>query len=372
VLIVAHNWDDLTNAVRTFFAFLPLLIGQIAVAYVLSKRKESTGWREGASMFLFLAIGTSISLVSQIYNIPGDLTSFLVTWMLLALPLVYLVPSSMVSLMYLIGVTYYGMETDYMSRGNDLDLGYWALLIGVIPHYLLLIRERPVSNFTGLHHWVVPISLSIMLGSFAFEHETLMFPAYVCLFTIFYFIGNSPHFSGRHPLAQAYLPIGALGVMSILMAFTFHDMWEDVVSDELLDSSALFAPETMILLVLFLIAILMFWRRNTNRPLKEMRPLEAVFFLFVILFILGMTTSFVVITMNILVLVVGILTIRYGASRDHLGILNYGLLIITALIVCRFVDTDLSFVARGIMFVLVGLGFFFTNYVTLKRRKSND
>ena len=33
---------------------------------------------------------------------------------------------------------------------------------------------------------------------------------------------------------------------------------------------------------------------------------------------------------------------------------NYGLIIITALVICRFFDTDLSFVLRGLLFISVG------------------
>lgn len=371
ILIVAHNWDNLGRSIRTFFAFLPLLIGQVAVGYTLARQKESTAWREGSAIFIFLAIGTSISLVSQIYNIPGNISSFVVTWMLLALPLVYLIPSSMVSLLYLVGITYFGTQTDYLGNGRELDLRYWALLIGIIPHYSSLIAERPVGNFAGLHHWLIPISLTIMLGSFAQQHEIVMFPAFVCLFAIFYFIGTSSHFKGRHPLANAYLPIGALGTIGILMAFTFRGMWKEVLSDSINMDGLILAPETMLLTILLVIAVILFVKRNRNRPPAEMRPLEVVFLLFTLLFFIGLTSSLVVIAMNFLVLIIGILTIRYGAIRDHLGILNYGLLVITVLIICRFVDTDLSFVARGIMFVIVGLGFFLTNYLTLKKRKSH-
>jgi len=71
------------------------------------------------------------------------------------------------------------------------------------------------------------------------------------------------------------------------------------------------------------------------------------------------------------VFIIGLLTIRNGARQHHLGILNYGLLMITALVVCRFFDTNLSFVVRGILFVSVGAGFFGANYWMLKRRKAN-
>jgi hypothetical protein len=75
---------------------------------------------------------------------------------------------------------------------------------------------------------------------------------------------------------------------------------------------------------------------------------------------------------NLLVLGIGLLTIRRGARAAHLGILNSGLLLIAALITCRFFDTDLSFVFRGVLFVLVGLGFFLMNYWMLQKRKTHD
>ena len=98
ILIIAHNWDELPRMIKTIFAFVPLIIGQGLCAYTLWKRKESTAWRESSSVFLFFAVGASISLISQIYNIPGNVSSFVLTWMLLILPLVYLLRSSVTSL----------------------------------------------------------------------------------------------------------------------------------------------------------------------------------------------------------------------------------------------------------------------------------
>jgi hypothetical protein len=42
------------------------------------------------------------------------------------------------------------------------------------------------------------------------------------------------------------------------------------------------------------------------------------------------------------------------------------------LAVCRFFDTDLSFIIRGLLFVTVGIGFFATNYWMIKKRKANE
>jgi hypothetical protein len=72
-----------------------------------------------------------------------------------------------------------------------------------------------------------------------------------------------------------------------------------------------------------------------------------------------------------MVLAIGILTVRKGAMLDHLGILNYGLLIIAVLVTCRFFDSDLNFIIRGILFLIVGIAFFLSNVWMLKKRREN-
>jgi hypothetical protein len=128
-------------------------------------------------------------------------------------------------------------------------------------------------------------------------------------------------------------------------------------------------PEFLTALVLTIAALgLLVYQKMKQRPII-LRPAEWVFIVFVVLFYLGYRSPFVVIWINLLTLLVAILTIREGAMRNHFGILNYGLLIITGLIVCRFFDVNIDFVLKGILFVLVGLGFFFANMWMMKRKK---
>lgn len=62
--------------------------------------------------------------------------------------------------------------------------------------------------------------------------------------------------------------------------------------------------------------------------------------------------------------------IRKGSIKNHLGILNFGLLIIAVLALLRFFDNSIPFVWRGLFFVATGIGFFVANYLLLKKRKS--
>jgi len=103
ILILAHNWDDFSVLTKTVFSIIPLVLGQIACFYTLTKKSESITWRESSATFLLFAIAASISLVAQVYNINGDFPKFLLTWILLSLPLIYIMHSSFVSLLSIVG-----------------------------------------------------------------------------------------------------------------------------------------------------------------------------------------------------------------------------------------------------------------------------
>jgi hypothetical protein len=73
---------------------------------------------------------------------------------------------------------------------------------------------------------------------------------------------------------------------------------------------------------------------------------------------------------NLLLLVISVAAIWQGARQIHLGLVNGGLLLLTVQIACRFFDTNIPFVVRGLIFIAVGVGFFFANYQLLRQKKS--
>lgn len=377
ILILAHNWDDLSRPIKVCFAFLPLLIGQGLCGYTLLKKHESIAWRESTAVFLVFAVGASIALVSQIYNIPGNLSSFLLTWLLLCLPLIYIMRSSFVSLLYLAGITWYACETGYGHRTNISYWYYWPLFLAAFPHYYLLYKNKAESNFMTFHNWLVPLSLTITLGTLAAQDRELMFIAYISLFGIYYLIGNFTFLKNQALVRNGYRVLGALGTVGVLLFLSFNDVWKELRRDFLNDypdeaSRTLFLmPEFWIAIVLTLLAGVLLFRQLQKQSFRDIEPIAPVFLVFFIIFFIGMYSPFAAILINLLVFAIGLLTIRKGGNENHLGILNYGLLIITALIICRFFDTDLSFVWRGILFVAVGIGFFITNYWMLQKRKAD-
>ncbi len=371
ILIIAHNWDNLSKTVKLFFAFLPLVTGQLLCIYTLLKQPHSIAWREGASVFLFFSAGTAIALVSQIYNMGGTLSSFLFVWMLLCLPVIYAMQSSVTSLLCIICITWYAVETCYFKYNAGEDYYYWLLVAAVIPHYYFLYKQKPFSNFIVLHHWFIPLSLIIALGTVAKNTEELMFVAYISLLGLFYIIGNTGYFNNQKALVNGYRGLGSVGTIGILLFLSFDFFWKHLRENSLASLKTFTSAEFITCVIIILIASLALYLQKSKNKTSHSRPVEFVFIAFVICFIAGTSSSAAVVLINLLVLAVGLFTIVNGVKENHLGILNYGLIIIAALVTCRFFDSNLSFVARGILFVLVGVGFFVVNYQMLKKRKKN-
>jgi hypothetical protein len=110
-----------------------------------------------------------------------------------------------------------------------------------------------------------------------------------------------------------------------------------------------------------------------KQGLTAINPNAFVFIVFILLMVLGtVEPSVAQWSVNLVILSMGVLTTRRGVEQNSMFILNYGLLIIASLILCRFFDTDMSFVVRGILFLVVGASFLGANFWLLKRRKMQN
>lgn len=371
ILIIAHNWDDFSKATKTVFAFLPLLIGQAICLYVLVKKPEAAVLHESGSTFLLFAIGASIALISQIYNVPGKFTAFLEIWMLLCVPLIYLMQSSVASILYIVGITYYACDAGYWNAPTTNASFYWVLMLLILPYYYTLYETKPNSNFFKVHNLLIPLSLLIALGTVADKREEFLFVAYMSLFGLFYILGNSPAFRDYKLRENGFLLFGSLGTVVLLMVLTFDWPWSHIRHEIYTLRNVIVSREFISILLLTLAAVGLLVFNSRKRKLSDYNPFEFVFAAFVIIFFMGLRSPVAVVLVNLIVLALGILTVRKGALLDHLGILNYGLLIIATLIICRFFDSDLNFVVRGILFLTVGIAFFLSNVWMLKKRKEN-
>ena len=371
ILIIAHNWDNLGKGMKTFFAFLPLVLSQTLCGYVLLKRRENVGWREVAGTFLFFAIGASISMVAQIYQISGDLPAFLMTWMLLSIPVAYLMNSAVVSMLCICGITYYVTTVGYSFSGSSKPWAYWGMLGLLFPFYYLLLRKNADSNFVRAHHWLLAGSVIIALGCFGGTISEFLFLAYMSLFGLFYQVGSIPAIKSKFAL-NGYLILSILGTLVLLLIMSFNFIWEYFLKTNFTSNDLLTSSSFYLAVILSVITPALFLFLYKEETFGQLSPFSYAWAVFLVVFVIGMFSPVAVVLVNVMVLLLGLYIMQQGNVNNHLGLLNFGLLIIATLVTCRFFDTDLSFVIRGLLFISVGLGFFLANYWLLKKRKAHE
>jgi uncharacterized membrane protein len=371
LLILAHNWDDLSRNVRVAIGLLPLLIGQIVAGYLIFKGIQNHTWREGTGVFLFCAIGVSLSIVSQAYNLGGDLADFLLTWLCLAVPIIYVLGSGAAAMLCIAGITWYGCELSYFTYlGSNAAPMYWVVIAAILPYYYVTyLRPQLKNNFFVLISWLFVLSFTICLATVGGNTGRFFVLAYVSMFSAFVIAGESNMFDTGRVLSNSFLIVGSLGVVALLLTASFVDFWD---WESGLDLSNYSISGVIVIVSTIVIALSALVTEVRSKGIAGVNLKGFAFLFFIGVYFIGSLTPEVgSLLMNLGVLLLAVFTIRSGAQKNHLGILNYGLLIITALILCRFFDTDLSFVVRGLLFIGVGVGFFAANYYLIKQRKGN-
>ncbi len=373
LFIVANQWDQFSQSAKTICAFLLLIIPQLFCVYVMLKKTEKVVWREIAALMLFFAVGANISLVSQIYHINGDASSFMMTWMVLTVPLIYLLDASALSLAFIFMCMIFGLTAKESGTFPNEEHLFWILYALPLPHYYLTLRKSPAGVLTILHHWMIPYVLTQTLFILSHQAHMLMHPAYIFLFAVFYFIGEHPFFKSGPLHHNGYLVFGFAGTVISLLVMSFKSNWKGLTDPVYQLSNLIVTPEFIGCFVLFTLAALLLYQQNRGKKWGDWTMMDITFLLFLILFLPGFQAiTPAVILINLMVLILGLILLRAGAKQTHLGVINLGMLIIALLAVCRSFDSDLTFVVKGILFVLVGIGFFAANWLMIKKRKENE
>lgn len=372
ILIMAYNWVDMTTQTKSIISFFPLFIAQMAGLYTLWRRRGQREWHESSGVAIFVAMGACLFLISQIFHYPGAPTYLVLTWMLLTVLVPYILDSGSTSLLYLIGITWYASSLSYFTYPYSEAWMYWLLLLAIVPYYIFLTRKRFQSFITTLHHWVIPISLTIILGGFTMDHGIWMYIAYFSMFGLFFILGNTPPFTQYAKMQNGYYMVGQMGSAIMLIMLSFKWFWKKLPENLHPVEETWTAPEFWIAAILtlgaclFLIALV----RKFNGMIRE--PFAYIFLLFIVCFVIGTQSEYAYILINILILFVGIYTIRKGNKTGDFTELNFGLLIFTVLIFSRFFDSNISFLLRGLAFILVGAGFFFVNYSMYRKKIAHE
>jgi uncharacterized membrane protein len=385
ILLIAHNWDDLSRATRTIIAFIPLLLAQALVAFVLIRRNQSRAWREAVAIFDVAAVATAISLISQTYQIQGTFAEFMRTWLLLSIPIVYLLRTTIGAVVYVIGTVVWLLAREMAGFARlPNPMFFWILLLLVVPYFLLRYRRDRDSRETATLGIVLTIALVAGLGFTAdFAKTDLGGIAFAGLFSAIYLCGMKffPLHDGRLHIVALLGGIG-IGVTAIVLSFesSWHMAREFFWGPRTLGANIAFAFEILFpAAAIALVGFDIFRRRYQFSVAAALFPVvTAICWAIANLCEHANETwastrcSFgAAALMNCYVLWLGVDILMRGIRSNSIARANFGLILIAALAISRFFDSELSFVTRGLGFIVVGAGFLIANIMLFKKRSAS-
>jgi len=280
------------------------------------------------------------------------------------LPIIYLMPSTMVAICYFIGLTHLspsgGGAGWHTNEAPFIPYKSLTMAALALPYLFSLCQNSPKKYTTTFLHWAAGISIFwiFLRDSFRMGQEATF--ELMIVFAIFYGVGYLSYFKDKKLISNPYVIIGSLGSVIILFMSSFGKFFDIGVNEA--------DPKKITLYFLFAAALLMWNLYKKNIELKY--PLHFIFLLFLpIYFVLDMRPAPMVIS-NILLAIVGLEYLMRGYQKNNLLFYNYGLFILCAQIVARFLEWELSFLVRGICFVILGILFFAANYHLMKKRSA--
>ncbi|MFL6505863.1 MAG: DUF2157 domain-containing protein [Candidatus Udaeobacter sp.] len=384
ILLIAHNWDELSRAARTGIAFLPLLIAQALVVFTLMRRNESRPWREAAAIFDVAAVATAISLISQTYQLQGTFSDFMRTWLLLSIAIVCLLRTTLGAIAYVIGSVLWLFAAWGMFSPERNPMFFWLLLMLVVPYVAIrFLRDRDSRGTATL---VIILALAALFGVGAtadFANANVGAIAYAGLATAIYLCGIKffPQPAGRlHLLAL----LGGIAIGVVAIVLSFESNWHMPYHVGSIPGTSA-AKLAVVVELLFPIAALCLASFDLLKRRAEFSLSAALFpIVTAVAWAIAHLCEFpnerwqstrcsfaAAAVMNCYALLLGIDILARGIRTNSIARANFGLLLIAALAICRFFDGDLSFVGRGVGFIIVGMGFLVANLLLFKRRTAS-
>ncbi len=372
ILLLAHNWEFLSRTARAAIALVPLVAAQVLAGWALVRKFESTAWREGTATFLALSLAAAMALVDQTYNTGGDLESFLWRWALLLAPLPWLLNSTTVAVIFLSALTWWAVAA---KIGGAQVLLIWPLAAAVVPHLIHVLRTGRRGLRAANLQWALAIFCVVAAG-LALEYRVpgLWIVIYSGLFALMIVVGSATRGDDEALWRRPFESVGVLGSVVMWLILSFAEPWERVGWNHVRTGDDFHQVASWIDVMLaialpavgIVAAVLLLDRR---RHRLQFLWILAVPVVAVVWPLVAATDAEWIgaLAFNGVLFATGIGTIVAGVRSQQLATINLGMLVVAVLVVVRFFDSHFGFVARGLVFIALGIGFLIANLYLSRR-----
>jgi len=367
ILLFAHNWSQLTREARTLLAIAPLLGAQIYAVNVMRQGKGVAA-REGAATFVSLLFASAVAIVGQTYHIGGDVGGFLLTCAIFIIPLAFAMDTVMPAALYMGAITGW---VSYARCHDERVYFFWLLMIPVLVKYVNMVKADRYAGRAVFLSWVMAICLPIAAGFIQeYRIDGAWIVVFASVFGLMYLAAKQWFADAESVWASPFKVIGGAGIVVMSFLLTYGFCWDEIRywhpwhDFSGMDYAMMMLPVAGVVLL----AVPLFVKKRYVEAVTGGMPiLAAAGFLAVTLS--GGVEEIGMIMFNVYLLVLSITKIVSGIKRESVALLNGGMLMLGLLIMLRFIDSDLEFLAKGIVFIILGAGFLTVNVLMLRKKK---
>ena len=221
--------------------------------------------------------------------------------------------------------------------------------------------------------WLLVITLGIALPWAV--HEPSLFFVHIgssLLILLFYLLGKYCYAAGKN-IWQRPFQTSALVCILIMMLILSYFWGVDFKGETFEVGLEIHKPTTFLFITILILSglgvLYHLQQKNYLNPFVLALPI----FVFVGYFLatndIGMIAKFLA---NAYLFTFGIYYLYHGIQDQKMGLVNAGMLFMTSIIALRFFDANISFLYKGVVFILLGMCFLYVNYYLTQKLKKDE
>ncbi len=263
IYLFAHNWDQLSRSTKTILSLIPVLVSIAANVFTITKRNESVVWQESSAISSFLAVGSMLALILQIYQLPGIENYFFTYWCVLCLPIIYLLQSHC-AVVFAMGLMLLNLTSNPVDQSSLIEVPWFQsiLLFGtLIPYLKRLFTVRSPESIYVLHQLTLPLVVCLSISSSIQGTHSSIWLIIFLLLANFHLFGTSVFLRKNDRSPNLMSILSYIGVSLSLSYLLFNQKW-DFVNILKIDSQDFRLNFIPVLLIIGLFQLALFYKKE--------------------------------------------------------------------------------------------------------------
>lgn len=344
ITIFAINWNGISKEFKILISFIPLVITSVMLYITMTKNKKNM--KLYTSIFAPVAIIATNSLISQVFHMQTEIYEIIFLSLVMYLPIAFILRNYLAILVYGVGTIIFG----YASASNDTLVELIKAIVLTLPLiiYNIKLYLKNKEDARNSLMWTINVALVTML---LFSQELIHANLLLLYLYMIYFITKILFENSKLNKLLTLFFTGCLLVSCI-------------ASEILFNSGFILGLDSILIILLTIVGI---YYSKAYEDIKEY---------FILLFIivtqvLGLPDVICFVLTNMIAVLLGIYKIFIGNQNGIYKEIKQGIAIILLVIFFRFLNSDLDFTVKSIIFLIAG-GCFMIGGSKLKKRLGGD